>query len=83
MAEKSVNHASDMDQAEGERWSSDDDQIRGVGSEGTEIGYHPGRRGSGISNRAVGDEIENQQAVPERGTRRSDEQEHGKEDLER
>lgn len=62
MADRNVpNDASAKSKAEGERWESDSDVVerydQTTGDEG----------GGGITNRPIGEEIENQASLPERG----------------
>lgn len=62
-------------------WSSEEDTV-----EKADRNNYPGEDASdagGISNRPLGEEIENQEAVPERGTTQEDEQTRSNVDLER
>jgi hypothetical protein len=81
MAEKDIpTRSSDMEKAEGDRWTSDPDTVEvadryseGVGDvdEGT----------GGISNRPLPEEVERQHNLPKRGTSRGEETDEG--DVER
>jgi hypothetical protein len=67
MANKDVpNDASAKSKAEGDRWESESDTVersdQRVGQSGEE--------GGGITNRPIGEEIENQASLPERGESR-------------
>jgi hypothetical protein len=57
------NDASRKSKAEGERWSPDSENA-GVRERS---GYRTDEEGSGITNRSLDEELENQQALPERG----------------
>lgn len=64
---------SKRDKAEGDRWTSDPDTVEVADryAEGTgEIKEESG----GISNRPLSEEISRQEALPDRGTSRSEEQ---------
>ena len=61
------NEASRKSKAEGERWSPDSENA-GV-SEGS--GYATDEQGSGITNRSLDEEMDNQESVPERGRSKS------------
>jgi hypothetical protein len=70
MAQKNTPSRSvNVEKTEGHRWRSDPDTVENV----TRERPHQSPEGSGISNRAVGEEIENQESLPERGTSQSDE----------
>lgn len=65
MANKNVpNDASAKSKAEGDRWKSDSDTVERYDES---ISDTVGDEGGGITNRPVGEEIEIQSAVPERG----------------
>jgi len=77
------NRAANKDKAEGERWKSEQGVIPNSESS-TERGYEDdGDDAGGITNRPLGEEIDNQNSLPERGQSRSDEETRNNEDLER
>jgi hypothetical protein len=83
MADKNTpNRAANMEKAEGDRWRSDDDAVNPTDAERPGERYDS-ERGAGISNRPVGEEIENQEALPERGLSQEDERTRSNEDVER
>ena len=85
MADKDTpNRAANKDKAEGERWQSEEGVIPNSESS-TERRYSDenGDNAGGITNRAIGEEIDNQNALPERGRSQSDEQVPNNEDVER
>ena len=57
------NEASRKSKAEGDRWSPDSEN---AGSR-ERSGYSTDEQGSGITNRSLDEEMENQEALPERG----------------
>ena len=85
MADKDTpNRAASKDKAEGERWQSEEGVIPNSESS-TERRYSDenGDNAGGITNRAIGEKIDNQNALPERGRSQSDEQVPNNEDVER
>ena len=69
MDDKAIpNRAANTSKAEGDRWESDSDTVerrdRDMGRTDT------GGQGAGITNRPIGEELENQQSLPERGKSR-------------
>jgi hypothetical protein len=67
MANKNVpNDASAKSKAEGDRWESDSETVERYDQT---IGQ-TGEQGGGITNRPIGEEIENQESLPERGDSR-------------
>lgn len=84
MADKDTpNRAANKDKAEGERWQSEEGVIPNSESS-TDRRYRDenGDNAGGITNRGIGDEIENQNTLPERGRSQSDEQVRESEDIE-
>ena len=68
MTDKNIpNDGSAKSQAEGERWKSDSDTVERYDET---IGQTVGDEGGGITNRPVGEEIENQASLPDRGESR-------------
>ena len=61
------NRASNMEKAEGDRWSSDPATVERRDRERRESGAAAEEPGTGISNRSDREERENQDAVPPRG----------------
>lgn len=61
------NDASAKSKAEGDRWKSDSDTVERYDET---IGESIGDEGGGITNRPIGEEIENQAALPGRGESR-------------
>ena len=57
------NEASRKSKAEGDRWSPDSEN---AGSR-ERSGYSTDEQGSGITNRSLDEEMENQESLPERG----------------
>jgi hypothetical protein len=57
------NEASRKSKAEGDRWDPEDENA----GAGERMGYTTDEQGAGITNRPLDEEIENQQALPERG----------------
>jgi hypothetical protein len=78
------NRAANMDKAEGERWQSEEGVIPNSESS-TDRRYRDenGDDAGGITNRGIGEEIENQNTLPERGRSQKDEQVRDNEDIER
>jgi hypothetical protein len=67
MANKDVpNDASAKSKAEGDRWESESDTVERY----DETVDQSGEEGGGITNRPIGEEIENQASLPERGESR-------------
>ena len=61
MADRNVpNDASEKSKAEGDRWESDSETVE-------RYDQTVGDEGGGISNRPIGEEVENQASLPERG----------------
>jgi hypothetical protein len=58
------NDASAKSKAEGARWESDSETVERADET---IGQTTGDEGGGITNRPIGEEIENQESLPERG----------------
>jgi hypothetical protein len=109
MADKNMpDSSSNRDQAEGERWSSEQESVRNSERDNSSFergSSSSGRSGSsserssegrnsyssenrdesagGISNRPLGEEIENQESLPQRGKTQSEEQPRRNEDVER
>ncbi|MFL6281281.1 MAG: hypothetical protein ACJ731_14285 [Vicinamibacterales bacterium] len=85
MADKDTpNRAANKEKAEGERWQSEEGMIPNSESS-TDRRYRDddGDNAGGITNRPIGDEIENQNALPDRGQSQADEQVRNNEDIER
>ena len=78
------NRAANKDKAEGERWKSEQGVIPNSESS-TDREYEDtnGDNAGGITNRPIGEEIDNQNALPERGRTQSDERTRNNEDIER
>jgi hypothetical protein len=78
------NRAANKDKAEGERWRSEEGTIPDSESS-TDRGYRKddGDNTGGITNRPLGEEVDNQNALPERGESQSDERVRRNEDVER
>jgi hypothetical protein len=78
------NRSANQDKAEGERWKSEEGVIPHSESS-TDLGYGEGDgdKVGGITNRPLDEEIENQDALPERGQSQADERSRNNEDLER
>jgi hypothetical protein len=67
MANKNVpNDASAKSKAEGDRWESESDTVERYDER---VG-RSGEQGGGITNRPVGEEMDNQASLPERGESR-------------
>ena len=78
------NRSANKDKAEGERWSSEQDVIpNSESSTDRNYGDQDQDDAGGITNRPLGEEIDNQNALPERGRSQSDERSRNNEDLER
>ena len=84
MADKDTpNRPANKDKAEGERWTSEQDVIPNSESS-TSRGYDDdGDNAGGITNRPLSEEVDNQNALPDRGNSQSDERSRNNEDLER
>jgi len=85
MADKDTpNRAANKEKAEGERWQSEEGVIPNSESS-TDRRYRDddGDNAGGITNRPIGEEIDNQNALPERGRSQTDEQDRNNEDIER
>jgi hypothetical protein len=69
MANKNVpNDASAKSKAEGDRWESESETVERY----DERVNQSGEQGGGITNRPIGEEIENQAMLPDRGESRED-----------
>jgi hypothetical protein len=67
------NRAGGKDKAEGERWSSEENTIRNADRDENPERLYDDRDGddaSGITNRPLSEEVDNQESLPERGTNR-------------
>jgi len=85
MADKDTpNRAANKDKAEGERWQSEEGAIPNSESS-TDRRYkdNDGDNAGGITNRPIGEEVDNQNALPDRGRSQDDEQVRNNEDGER
>jgi len=85
MADKDTpNRAANKDKAEGERWQSEEGVIPNSESS-TDRRYKDDDRDNagGITNRPIGEEIDNQNTLPDRGRSQDDEQVRHNEDVER
>ena len=67
--DEAPNLASAKNKAEGDRWESDSETVERADEA---IGESVGDEGGGITNRPIGEEIENQSMVPDRGESRRD-----------
>ena len=77
------NRSANKDKAEGERWSSEQNVVPNSESS-TDRGYtDDGDNAGGITNRPLDEEIENQNALPDRGQSQADERTRANEDVER
>jgi hypothetical protein len=84
MADKdSPNRAANKDKAEGERWRSDPDTIPDSESSTSRSYEDDGDNAGGITNRPLAEEIDNQNALPDRGETQDDERRRNNEDIER
>jgi hypothetical protein len=84
MADKDTpNRAANKDKAEGERWQSEEGVIPNSESS-TDRRYkdEDGDNAGGITNRPIGEEIDNQNTLPDRGRSQDDEQVRNNEDVE-
>ncbi len=71
MDDKTIpNRASNMEKAEGDRWSSDSDTVERRDAEQTDMRENRPDARAGITNRSVEEERENQESLPERGDAR-------------
>ena len=61
------NQAANKSKAEGERWSSESDTVERRERNRAAEPRTGSEEGGGISNRPIGEEVENQELVPERG----------------
>lgn len=83
MADKNTpNRAANMEKVEGDRWKSEEDAVPSSPPESPRYRKDDGDRAVGITNRPLDEEIENQQALPERGSTQDDERRRT-EDVER
>lgn len=78
------NRAANKDKAEGERWKSEEGMIpNSESSTDRRFKDENGDNAGGITNRPIGEEIDNQNALPDRGRSQDDELVRGNEDIER
>jgi hypothetical protein len=79
------NRAANKDKAEGERWKSNDNVVPESDGNAGHVKQDDGDKddAGGISNRSLGEEVDNQNSLPARGQRQSDERSRNNEDLER
>lgn len=78
------NRAANKDKAEGERWKSEEGVIpNSESSTDRRFKDENGDNAGGITNRPIGEEIDNQNALPERGRSQDDELVRSNEDIER
>ena len=79
------NRAASRDKAEGERWSSKDNVVPESDNSAGRANQDDDDKddGGGISNRSIGEEVDNQNSLPARGQRQGDERSRNNEDLER
>jgi hypothetical protein len=64
------NRASNMEKAEGDRWSSDSDTVERRDREQNDMRGNRIEPGAGITNRSDAEESENQASIPDRGDSR-------------
>ena len=84
MADKDTpNRPANKDKAEGERWRSDPDAVPDSESSTSRSYTDDGDNAGGITNRPLGEEIDNQNSLPDRGRTQGDERSRNNEDLER
>jgi hypothetical protein len=85
MADKDTpNRAANKDKAEGERWKSEEGVIpNSESSTDRRFRDDNGDNAGGITNRPIGEEIDNQNTLPDRGRSQNDEQVRDNEDIER
>ena len=78
------NRAANKDKAEGERWKSEEGVIpNSESSTDRRFRDENGDNAGGITNRPIGEEIDNQNTLPDRGRSQQDEQVRHNEDVER
>ena len=78
------NRSANMEKAEGERWSSEQNVVPPDSESSSGGAYHDdGDNAGGITNRPLDEEVENQQALPERGKSQREERSRNNEDVER
>jgi hypothetical protein len=84
MADKDTpNRAANKDKAEGERWKSEEGVIpNSESSTDRRFRDDDGDNAGGITNRPIGEEIDNQNTLPDRGRSQSDELTRSNEDIE-
>ena len=83
MADKDTpNRPANKDKAEGERWRSDQDAVPDSESSTSRSYTDDGDNAGGITNRPLGEEIDNQNSLPDRGRTQGDERSRNNEDLE-
>jgi hypothetical protein len=76
------NRAANKDKAEGERWRSEDNAISKQENHTSRDYADDGDTAGGITNRPLAEEIDNQNALPDRGRTQEDEHSRNNEDLE-
>ncbi len=84
MADKDTpNRAANKDKAEGDRWKSEEGVIpNSESSTDRRFRDENGDDAGGITNRPIGEEIDNQNTLPQRGHSQTDEQVRDNEDIE-
>lgn len=84
MADKDTpNRPANKDKAEGERWSSEQNVIPDSESSTSRDYEDDGDNAGGITNRPLGEELDNQNSLPDRGNSQADERRRKNEDIER
>jgi hypothetical protein len=73
------NPASNVEKAEGDRWTSDPDTVE-VADRYSEGAGKTNENSGGISNRELSEEVERQHELPERGTARGGQRAEGEDD---
>jgi hypothetical protein len=77
------NRPANKDKAEGERWSSEPNAVPNSESSTDRVYEDDGDNAGGITNRPLDEEVENQNALPDRGLSQADERSRNNEDIER
>ena len=77
------NRAANKDKAEGDRWTSEQGVIPNSESSTDRAYRDNAENGGGITNRPLEEEVDNQNALPDRGRSQADERSRNNEDLER
>ena len=79
------NRAANMEKAEGDRSTAEPNADVPNSESSTDRRYKDenGDNAGGITNRGIGEELENQNTLPDRGRSQRDEQERNNEDVER